>query len=49
MTESVAQTVKHQMKWLVSNALERYGRKQLWPKSWFKLETKQMLAEVLTI
>jgi len=35
MVLSVAQNVKHQLKeWLVNNALERYGRRQLWPKSW---------------
>jgi len=72
MVASVALNVKHQLKeWLVNNALERYGRRQLWPKSWqcpggvsnternpsgllvcgsqFKLETEQMLADVLTI
>jgi hypothetical protein len=69
MVMSVAQNMKHQMKeWLVNNALERYGRKQLWHKSWqcpggvsntarkpsgslvyrswFKPETKQILADV---
>jgi hypothetical protein len=35
MIVSVAQNVKHQLTgWLVNNALERYGRRQLWPKSW---------------
>jgi len=35
MAVSAAQNVKHLLKeWLVNNELDRYGRKQLWPKSW---------------